>query len=339
MILLLLAAIGISTCYKNEGIGMSFNRSEIHIRIDLNSKDGNSEKGKHVHLSKGENVEQLENKDDENDTASMSSKTENKRKEEKDLKWKEGSKYKTELNQNRNRLMRKSKKGKKLKKATNSMKNNKKQRKKAKNNKKQGKNRVNNINKLKGRHEKEKNKAEDKVKMNKKRKGKKVEQNIRMRKQNKEDQVKAFRLKERKKGKMVKNPEGSPNPNDLKIPLTFGREIGNEGNNSMETANQTNIVAKEGKTKSHEERKSDENGSKGQTGKEKSPRETTNQWDIDSNIRNFTKQIIISTLKEITSIRNTTGKVDKSKDVNQGPSNPLMERMVSDIMLVAIGNR
>ena len=350
-ILFLLATIRISTCYKNEGIAISFNRSKIHIRIDVESKDGDSGKGMHADLSKGKNVKQLDNKDDENDVASISSKT--KKEEEKDPEWKEGTKHKTELNQNRNTFIRERKKGKTLKKGTSSTKSKKKQRReKTKNSREQqGKNRTNNKDKGKTRYNKETNEAKDKEHMNKTRKGKtftkekKIEQNVRMRKKAKEDEANSFRLTERKKGKLVKNPEGSPNPNDLKIPLTFEREsITNDWNNSMEIANEINIIEKEGKNKSNEERKLNEKGSsKEETGKENSPRETANQWNIDSKIRNFTKQIVTATLKEITNIKNTTNKIDNNNnnnnnDVNQKPSNPLIERMVSNIMLVAIGN-
>ena len=340
-ILLLMAAVGVSFCYPNDGPGIANNRSKIHITIDVESKGALKGNGKYKDIAKGiiKGIKVIDDgdKDDDDDddddddvieseesdnqqstdrskeTHSVKKLADNETKSEKKKKSTNGRRSK-KLNNRREKSARKEKKDKKTEGKAENLKQ-KKKRKKFHHNrrKKMGRGKQNDGIRKKGKNMKVNAKANDKKKL---------------------------RIKEKKKGKFVPNPEGSPDPKDLKIPLTFIREdIDNKGNKSFENANQTNIMKMEGLNGNEESSNQDESNKnriinakadEGSQSNERNSNETIKQWKPTNKTRDFTKQIVLATLKEIKNMNNLTAE-NEIKNADNHVSNPLLERLVSII--------
>lgn len=200
-------------------------RSKIHVTIDVDSKDAN--KGKYVDLSKGkiENVriESDEDEDeDEQDKGAIGfdkgTKGKFRKKEQKPKDRKSKDVSRKEKTGKGRKKMSKNKGRKKIKgKKHNRNKTDKETAKMAKRKGKQRKEK-------KQRKENKRRKASKGKRKAKQRKEKK------QRKENKKRKASKGKIKRKKKSRKLKktgflpNPEGSPNPDGLKIPLTFHRE-------------------------------------------------------------------------------------------------------------------
>eukprot|EP00795_Rhopilema_esculentum_P007639 gene7639-13456_t len=134
----------------------------------------------------------------------------------------------------------------------------------------------------------------------------------------------------KKKEKYVPNPEGSPNPHNLKIPLTFMREdIRNETKENKTNNEQSNNVS----LVNGDEPKSDgvDTSKSGATAPENSPNFANDSDKKAANkIRDLTKQIVIATLKQVKEMSGNKTSVNGTQVQNNlKPTNPLLERMVS----------
>ena len=331
-ILLLFATFRISYCLDKDWTGLANNRSKIHIKIDVDSNNDEKGKGNHLNLSKGKikelYVEEGENDDDGGDDDGDDGRNNG----DSSISISSGSKEGFDAGRNNQKKQPNDRHIKDLNdKGANKL---RKERKKDSKNSKKHRMKQMKGRKIKKKHEnKQKRKNYENKKKNQGVKKKKLKQKSKKKMGEKQKLSDKFRKKERKKGKFVPNPEGRPNPKDLKIPLTFNREdIGNKMNGSSENVNDT--IKVENGTENKEE-KSNENR---QTNiKDAHPiiemddNQNNNSIKAVNKIRDLTKQIVIATLKEMKDIKdanNSTMKID-IKSANNGASNPILERLVS----------
>ena len=329
-VILLVSTISLTNGLLTESASFS-NRSKIHITVDVDSKDSKITKDISQGVSKNEikiddknddvdDNDEDDDNDDDNEVDNGDNEVEHGRKKEvghdkhsfrkgnkikpkqRDAKsvasWSMKHKKKSKPKTNKKRKSKKGKKAsKKKRKADKKKKNDKKKKKKDKKRKFKSRAKKGNKHKNQGRKKK-----------GGKRKGK------------------------RKNEKYVPNPEGSPNPHNLKIPLTFMREdIHNETMENKTNTEQSNDVS----LVNGDKPKSDgiDTSKSGATAPDSNPNFANDSDKKAANkIRDITKQIVIATLKQVKEMSgNKTSFNGTQVQNNLKPTNPLLERMVSTL--------
>ena len=348
VLLLVLAEIGASVCFSSDERNMPSNRSKIQITIDVASKDEQKGKGKYTDTLTGK-IKGIKvfDEDEEGDDYKE---VEDKRPDANGLRT--TNSIKQDLNKERNGGKKKERTIKHNKQNVHDnerhhlreKKNEENEEKRKEKNKEKAKGKIKRLQKIKTGHHLDRkkfrgNKNEENERHLKKGKNrKKGKPSEKMRTKKKTTNAKHFRMKDRKRGKFVPNPEGSPKPNDLKIPLTFNREdIGNEGNKPFQNAQKTNMTkVNERKIESersnedepNDARKINETQRNGNMKHDKNSTGTGTSWENLNKIKDLTKQIVMATLKEVNNMKNSSISNEMTQTVNNGISNPLLERLV-----------